>query len=457
MIRNLKNIFLYTFTSFFAKSFAVLIIPLIAHNLSVEEYGNYIIIISIIMLVQSIYLFGFEHSLNYYFNKFKSNLNKKILVSTQLLFILLICFITFIPIILFFNSKIENLNLILLWGFVSVLLAYFSSLLKVDMQASTFVKSQIVQSIVLLLTIYVLLNFNYLNIQGIIFANILSITLSLVFMSFFIKKYILFSFNFNLLKKILHYGLPLMPAAIILWGSTQLDRYYILYFLNEYILGIYGFTISIGMIAMLLKTAFKSAIDPFIMNSYHTKSLYTKRYISIFFTLSLYIFAFLFLTVSIFSDEIVLLIGGKKYLESISYIPWVLFIVSITTINQYFIYGINFKRTNKLILKGLIFMLVVNVTLAYLLINILDVYGIIISNLFANIVYSTYLHNQSNKLYPIKYHTGVNIFIVFTALSCLLMNNMYLQDIPKIFIICIFVLLNVKVYTIAKGLLNESN
>ena len=71
----LKNISLYALFGVFAKSFALLLTPIIARSLSVEDFGNYIILVSVIMLVQSVFLFGFEHSLNYFFNKFKHKPN----------------------------------------------------------------------------------------------------------------------------------------------------------------------------------------------------------------------------------------------------------------------------------------------------------------------------------------------------------------------------------------------
>ena len=447
MNKNIKNISLYTFVSFFTKSFSLLIVPIIAHNLSVEDFGKYTIIISIVALFQSIYLFGFEHSLNYYFNKFKSTTNKNILVSTQFFFITIVSLITLIIISLIFNSKVDFLNLILFLCFLSIILSYFSSLLKVNMQAIFFTKSQVLKSTVLLITIYLFVNIFNLNIEGILLANIIAILISIIYMFISIKNYFTMNISFNLLKKVLSYGLPLMPAGTILWASTQLDRYYILYFINEYVLGIYGFALSIGLIPVFLKMAFKSALDPFVMKTFHNEPFKTKQYISGFFTLNIYVFSFIFLLISIFAKDAVLIIGGEKYLESILYIPFILFTVSITTLNQYFIYGINFNKENKLVLKGLLYMLVINIILAYSLIHDLHVYGILFSNIVANIFYTYYLYKSSNKIYTLNYNFRMNVQIFLSSFTLFSINASLSNDsyILKLALIIIFLLVNIKI------------
>jgi O-antigen/teichoic acid export membrane protein len=457
MTNNFKNISLYTFSSLLAKFFSLLAIPIIARNLTIKEYGEFTILISVVVLIQSIFLFGFEHSLNYYFNKFRSSIGKKILVSTQLLFILLTYFLTFVPISLLLSGKVEYVNLILFWGFIAVLIAYFGTLLRVDMLVSIFIKSQILQSVVLLVAVYLFVVVYQLSLQGALYANIFSMTMSVMYIFFSIKKYLIFNFNIKLFKKVLHYGLPLMPAGIMLWASMQLDRYYILFFLDEYLLGIYGFSLSIAMIPLLLKAAFKNAIDPFIMKAFHREALKTKKYISSYFTLSLFIFGFLFLFLSIFAHEIVLLVGGLKYLESIPYIPWLLLIASITTLNQYFVYGLNFTKTNKLILRGLIYMLIINVILAYVLIGIFNIYGVILANLIANISYTIYLYKKSNELYPIEHNFSMNVTIVISVLGGGILNYFYFQEayIMKTLCLLIFFILNIKVYKVFRGLLYE--
>lgn len=418
----LKNISLYALFGVFAKSFALLLTPIIARSLSVEDFGNYILLISVIILIQSVFLFGFEHSLNYFFNKFRSENSKKVLVSTQTIFIV-VSFLLFSlissPLL---SSKVENINLILAWGGLSLVFVYWSTLLKVNMDVKVFVKSQMLQSLVLLSLVYFFVVYYSLSLSGVIYANIVTLLITILFMYRFIRQFVSWSFNINLLKKVLVYGLPLMPSGALFWASMQLDRYFILYFLDEYTLGIYSFALAVVMIPLFLKTAVKSAIDPFIMKCFHKNAENAKLIISNYFTLSLLVFCFLFLFLSFFSYEVVIFMGGDKYLDSISYIPWLLLISTITVCNQYFVYGINFAKRNGYILKGLIYMLLINVLLMVLLIELLSVYGVLLANLIANVFYTIYLAWQSNKLYRIEHHKLRNIGILLSTLIVFIAN-----------------------------------
>lgn len=456
MLKNIQNVLIYTVSGMFAKFLTLLTIPIVARNLTIEAYGQLTILISVILLIQSTFLFGFEHSLNYYFNKFRKLVDQQLLVSTQLIFICTSYLLTSVFVSILFFSKVEYIYFILIWGFLSVLLAYFGALLKVDMRPIAFVKGQILQSVSILIAMHVFIYVFQLGMLGVLYANILSIVIFLICVYFYTKKYVILRFDIELFKKVLRYGLPLMPSGVILWASTQLDRYYILYFLDEYFLGVYGFAISIAMIFLLLKMSVKSAIDPFVMKAFHRRETQTKNYISDYLTLNIYVFSFLFIVLSIFSNELAVLLGGDKYTESGAYIPWVLFVTLITTFNQYFIYGINFKKKNNLIFIGLVYMLTVNILLAYALIDEFKVYGVIWANLIANILYTIYLYKKSDNLYPIKHNTLTNTIIIFSSLGLYVLIEIYFKEgyyTLKILLIFLFIILNVGPYRILRRLM----
>ncbi len=418
----LKNISLYALFGVAAKSFALLLTPIIAHRLSVKDFGNYILLISIIMLVQSVFIFGFEHSLNYFFNKFRSENNKRILVSTQTIFI----FVSFLLFSLisspFLSNRVENISLIYIWGGLSLLFVYWSTLLKVNMDVKAFVKSQMLQSLALLGLVYLFVVIYSLSLKGVIYANIVALLITILFTFLFIKQFVGLSFSVKLLKKVLAYGLPLMPSGALLWASMQLDRYFILYFLDEFTLGIYSFALAVVMIPLFLKNAVKSAIDPFIMKSFHTNSESCKVIISNYFTLSLLVFCFIFLVLSLFSQDVVLIMGGEKYIDSTSYIPWLLVTTTLTVCNQYFVYGINFSNKNGYILSGLVQMLLINAIFMFMLIDVLHVYGVLVSNFIANLYYTIYLVKKSQKLYRVEHHIKINCSVIISTIIVFLLN-----------------------------------
>ena len=204
-----KNISLYTVFSIIAKSSSLLVLPIISRNLSVEEFGYYIILLSI-LLTQSVFLFGFENSLNYFFHKFKSDHKRKILVSTQIIFISFIMILCSLLLNVWKIFDTMHILTLTFWSILSVLLTYFSAFLKVSMNVRGFIKVQMVKSITLIFTTYILLELLSYKIEGVMYANIIAIFFSIIISYPLIKSFIVFNFNINILKKVLNYGLPLI-------------------------------------------------------------------------------------------------------------------------------------------------------------------------------------------------------------------------------------------------------
>ena len=448
-MKLLTNISLYAGVNIFAKLFVVLAMPIIAHNLTVEEYGSYTIILSLTMLSSSFFLMGSEHSLNFYFHKYKSKKNKLLVINTLLVFITaaLLVFLPLIYVVL--NDRIDYLATILLWVFVSVIYLYFIVVMRAHFDVKNFALLEVFRSIVYFFAVYLFVDKFQNGLDGAINSNLISYVLSMILILYINIKKIKLYFSFTFLIKLLSFGAPFILSSLILWASTQSDRYFLMYFKDDYILGIYGFSLSIASIFILIKTSIKNAIDPYIMKLHHYREKKLKRIISELYTVSLFLFSFMFLIASFFMKDITLLIGGDKFTDSIIYTPYVILIVLITTVNQYFIYGINFNHRNSLVLKYLIYSLIINLILSVILINIWGVAGIILANVISSIIYSYLLYRESNKLYPIEYLKLDNLRIVFSALIVFGIDITYLSNneyVSHIVIILMFLLINQRVY-----------
>ncbi len=448
-MKLLTNISLYTIANILAKFFVVLAIPIIAHNLTVEEYGSYTIILSLTMLSSSFFLMGSEHSLNFYFHKYKSKKNKLLVINTLFAFVT-VSLLVLLPLIhVIMNDRIDYLSTILLWVFVSVIYLYFIIVMRANFDVKNFALLEIFRSIVYFVAVYLFVDKFQNGFDGAIDSNLISYVFSMILILYINIKKIKLYFSFTLLLKLLSFGVPFILSSLILWASTQSDRYFLMYFKDDYILGVYGFSLSIASIFILIKTSIKNAIDPYIMKLHHYREKKLKRIISELYTVSLFLFSFMFLIASFFMKDITLLIGGDKFTDSIIYTPYVILIVLITTVNQYFIYGINFNHRNGLVLKCLIYSLIINLILSVILINIWGVAGIILANVISSIIYSYLLYRESNKLYPIEYLKLDNLRIVFSALIVFGIDITYLSNneyVSHIVIILMFLLINQRVY-----------
>ena len=404
----LKNISSYTLVNFGIKSFAIITLPIIANNLSVEEFGLYIILLSIISFSQSLLMFGFEHSLNFFY--YKEKINPKTLVSTQLAFLIFVSLFLTTSTYFIFKNKIDNLLFILTWVSLNLLFTYFNVLMRVKFDIKYFSIATGIKGVVFLGLVYLLLSEYKMKIEGIIFANIFSLIFPVLLFYYYNRSLIIFRFSRNLFRELFIYGFALVPVGLIFWGSSQMDRYFILYYFDEYTLGIYGFAISIALLPNLLKSAIKGALDPYVMKAYHKKNKPVDKLLTSFFTANLIVFSFVFLFLSLFSKELVLFFGNENYQHSFEYIPFLTLIVFISSVNQFFIYGINFKNKNNRILKYLTISFITNLILSFLLVQVISVMGLILANIISNILYSYLLYQKSYKLYPVNFFQKEQFF-----------------------------------------------
>ncbi len=452
-MRLLTNVSLYASANIIAKLFIVLSIPILARNLTVEEYGSYTILLSLFMLFSSFFLLGSDQTLNFYFHKFKNVIVKgikvrELVISTQFFFIMGVL-LTSLPFIYVIIGEEVNYRLeLLLWLFFSVIYLYFLNVLRVSFDVKIFSLLEIFRSIIYFLAVYLLVNTYQYGLIGAVKSSLFSYSLAAIIVACICVKQVKVCFSFALLCRLLSFGAPFIFSSLVLWASTQSDRYFLMYFLDSYVLGIYGFSLSFASVFILLKGSIKNAVDPYIMKMHHGKNVNLTMTISKLFTLSLFFFCLIFLVVTFFLKDITFMVGAGKFKESVEFTPYVILIVLITTMNQYFIYGINFKYKNNLILKYLVYSLTINLLLSTVLVINFNVAGVIFANIVSSAIYSYLLYSKSNNLYPIKYFAFDNYKIVLSTLALFALDLEYLSPVGYIghfLVILLFIVINLNI------------
>lgn len=130
------------------------------------------------------------------------------------------------------------------------------------------------------------------------------------------------AFSRPLLGKLLHFGLPMVPGAVASFALTIADRYLLNWYGSADAVGRYDIVYKFGMIInMLLVTPFRTAWLPFIF-SVQKKPEANKIYAGAL-TYFLLLGTLLFLIVSLFAREIILLFSTRAYLVGLPAVPLV--------------------------------------------------------------------------------------------------------------------------------------
>ncbi len=323
---------IYTITSLINASIPFMLIPLLTRKLSTEEYG----ILSMTTIVLNILtpLIGFSAvgSINrkYFdlengnFSRYVGNAVYILLISALLLFIVAY----FLGDIV---SEYTHIPIAWLYAIIIIAIAQFVNLVLLTIwQASEkpikFGLFQVVQSILNLgLTFIFIYSLGY-NWEGRVISQIIAtglftlIAINILFKSGFLK----FEYNFDDVKDILKFGVPLIPHTLggLLIAFT--DRILIANFINISETGVYTLAYQIGSVIGILCTSFINAYVPWLYNNLNKNSgaikLKIVKFTYIYFVILLF-GAFVFIQLLTFGLDFVV---GKEYSNALSYSLWII-------------------------------------------------------------------------------------------------------------------------------------
>lgn len=257
------NTILFFVSTFAGKFLVFLLMPLYTGKLTPEQYSDADLIIHTTSLILPFITFGIVNSLLRF--GLDNNYNKKEVISSSAFVytLALILAAGLIPIVSNFIPFFKTYGLLLL-------LYLFSNCLHTLTQQSVRAKENtILYAIDGLLNTLFTLFFTCLFLLplgmktgGYILAIILSDILCSVILLFFSQVAKDISFRYirkDLLKEMLRYCIPIIPASLCWWIIGAADRYFVIAFTSATIGGIYAASLKIPSILNLFSTVFSEA------------------------------------------------------------------------------------------------------------------------------------------------------------------------------------------------------
>jgi O-antigen/teichoic acid export membrane protein len=232
-------------------------------------------------------------------------------------------------------------------------------------------------------------------------------------------------FDFNLWKRMMRYGLPILVAGIAFAINEQFDKILLAKLLPANIadaeVGVYSACYKLGLFMVLFRNAFTLGIEPFFFshankeNAAQTYAMITKYFI---------IFGSVIqLGVIVFADILKhYMIRDSSYWEAMKVVP--LIIVANFFLGIYTNLSIWYKLINKTYIGAYISIVgaIVTLILNFLLIPIMGYYGSAIATIAAYASMMLISYYFGNKYYPIPYDMkkigGYLLFSIgFSAIS----------------------------------------
>ena len=445
-----KNLFkqtaIYGLATVLPRMFSFLLVPIYTDLLPKAAYGKVSIIFSWMIFFNVILAYGMETAFFRFYNK-ESDKNSVVETTTVSIFWSTLAFLFFS---LLFRNTLANWSGIdtqyityTIWILVldALVIIPFSSL-RANQRPLFYAAIKIGNVVInLLLNLFFLLvlpsiananpngflaTFYFENFQiGYIFiSNIIASLLTFVVLSPNYLK-IKWHFNFELWKRMMRYGLPILVAGIAFAINEQFDKILLGKLLPADIadseVGVYSACYKLGLFMVLFRTAYTLGIEPFFF-SHADKENASQTYATV--TKYFVIFgSFILLSVIVFADILkVLMIRDESYWEAMKVVP--LIILANFFLGIYTNLSVWYKLIDKTHIGAYISIVGAAITLVlnFLLIPKFSYYGSAIATIAAYGSMMLISYVMGNKYYPIPYDKKkiggyLGLSIAFSILS----------------------------------------
>ena len=457
---NFWNItFIYSIGFLGLRAISFLLLPLYTNLLSAKEAGYIFIFYTIIAFLNTVYSHGMDSSLLKYY---KQENSKKIITTS---FLYSICWGIVLSLIVYiFHQPLIYFNTVSIYSSKTIAL-FVIGILFCDMLSSRLMtiirllEKPIYFLMVSLANVLLSISLNIYFIKSLsmgfngallalVYVSIIQLLLLLPLLASNLK---IFQFDYALLKKMLLFSMPFLPASIFFIMIEMADRVMLGWLSSVEDVGLYGAGYKIGAVVLLIVRAFNLNWQPFYLKSEHNDGVKQFEHIGSRFIVFL-IFISTIITMIwpiIFKIKInSIYLIGESFWSGGEIIPIVAF--------SYAIYGVFILQMPSIYIKnkqswvpyfwGVGF--IINFISNYLLIPIYGFYGAAFSTFFAYLFMSLFLLYKNQSWLPIKYNLYDILYIsIFSSLAFLAYFKLEL-----ILIIIIYVIIGAfKIYKMQRA------
>jgi len=143
---------------------------------------------------------------------------------------------------------------------------------------------------------------------------------ALVYLGFLLKDFRL-TFSMPVLRRMLRYGLPLVPASVFGFSMASSDRYFLQHYRTAAQVGMYSLGYTIGQIVAFFVNAIQLAWPAHMFEI--AKQPNAERQLARMLTYYCAVVGAISLGVSLFAEEILWVMATAEYYESARVVPWV--------------------------------------------------------------------------------------------------------------------------------------
>ncbi len=447
--KMVTNSIYYTIGKMLPMLVSFLMVPIYTQYLLPSEYGIVNNMAALQYVFGIVFSMGVEYSLFRLYYDYKDEKSKREFLGSAFWIIMIFSIIS-ISLLYSLSNSVENIyssisfypfySIMIITTFVGMFQTVSRIIFIITEQGKTYLIVGVVQLVIsLLLNVYFIIVLQQKAIgvlKALMYTNILMLPPYLYYQFKHSKLY----FNTAMLKSILKYSLPLLPASLAGWILNSSDRIFIDRYFDLTEVGLYSLGYKIAYIFVLLTTSIRLAYNPiyykianseYITNAKNKLSNYNHYYY-------LFSISFAFLTI-FFSKEFIGVFLNEKYFEAWKILTLIVFASLILESSSIFRMAIYQSKKTYYVTLTVIGVAVLNLLLNWLLIPIYRMYGAAYATIICSVI-MMYLHYLvAKKCYFIETKWGT--YFSLMGLGAILIVPFWLINIDLMNILIIKILL----------------
>ncbi len=421
----ISDTFVYGIFTIVSRFLTFMLTPIYTNYLNMVEFADIQYVFVLLAVINIIYGFGMDSAFFRFYEQGNPKESDKVFTQSYLMiFIISFCisfsFIIFSGKIAPFISKLDySRELVILAAiipFLDALMIIPYSYLRMTRQARKFALTKFI-----LVVIAVTLNVIFVvtlrwGPKGILYAQIIANFIGASIFIKLIKEKVSLKFDFPLLKEMLKFGIPTLPAMLSGMILQVADRWILKPLSNDIDFAIYQCNYKLGIPMILLVSTFEYAWKPFYLTHYKdadAKKLFAK--ILTYFTI---IASILFLVTVFYMDYLVRFpfIGGRfinpDYWSGMGIIPIILISYYFNGVYNNIASGFHIEKKTNYLPLAIVFAAFVNIILNFILIPKISYWGAAWATIISYFLSALFLYLFSLKVYHIHYEWGRLIKII---------------------------------------------
>jgi O-antigen/teichoic acid export membrane protein len=414
---------------------SLLLIPLYTRVFSPAEYGVYDIITSLVTLL---YIFGMmqlESGLARFYYEKKDPNDRVSLINTLFTTVFSLSSIISLIVVVFSNSisyllfTTDEYSSSILYCALTIpafnIYSYLTVLVRFEEKALLFIIISIVQLLIMISLSILLVVVLKIGLAGVFIGILAGFAVASLILILHYRKVINLEFNKYIIKELISFSLPQVPATIISWTNNYANRFVIASYLTLSENGLYSAAVKLGSVFLLIDTAIRMAWPPFFWKHFHETN-HREIFQKVFSRILLGVFVCFWLYV-LFAKEVFQLVTPVSFwsagaLLGVIGISNVLFMIT-NVVGM----GPDIAKKTHFNIYFSLMALITNFSSLYFLLPIFGLLAVTLSLLISNVVLLAAFWIFSEQVYYIGY--SVKLFLVYMLISISICLLVYYFDI----------------------------